>query len=447
MEPLKKYSCECGNTTGKFRFGDICPHCNTVVKFIDDELNKTGWMELKEPYVIINPRMYKFLEVVFKAKRLDEMIRFERKLDMHGVLRNDTGDSKNPYANIGIVEFANNFDIILENLGDKKRILETRFINENRDKIFSRHIPVISLLLRPVVMINNSTFNYDPLNKFYSEMVSHVCYINNNLDNDMTYINLNVLYELQKKYNELEDGILRQKINGKKRAIRGNILGSRINFSARHVLIPNVESVQIDAIVIPYLTFTEFYKFHIMNIYKKIYQVSIHELEDRWYTLVMSQDPSIMKIIDILIKQTKNGLRNYVNRNPTLSYGSTTSLKVTSIHTDIHNLTMKISLNILQSMNADFDGDALNDVALIEQNMADMFEKYYNPERMILSVSSGNFNRKCNLIKDQLCGIWSFCNDDDDVEDTMNDPDDGFTICDNGMLAAAEQFYASGGIF
>ncbi len=446
-ESLKKYTCECGQTTGKFRYGDVCPHCGKNVQFVNEELDKTGWVCLKEPYTVINPKMYRFLEVVFKAKRLDDMIKFERKFDKHGMLRNDEIDPKNPYSNIGLVEFANNFDIILEQIGDKKKIMETQFIRDNRHKIFTSKIPVISLILRPVVMINNLTFNYDPLNKYYSEMVSHSAYINRNLDNDMTHINLGVLYELQKKFNELEDEIQKQKMNGKKHTIRGNILGSRIDFSARHVLIPNTDSVKMDGLVIPYLTFVSFYKFHIMNIYKKLYQISIHELEDRWYTLVMTQDPSIVKIVDLLIKRTENGLRHYVNRNPTLSYGSTTCLKLSGIHDSIKNLTMKVSLQILTSMNADFDGDALNDAAIIERNMADTFEKYYNPERMVVSISTGKFNRKCGLIKDQLCGLWSFCNDDLDVEDTMNDPNDGFSICDQAMIVETQKYYEAGGVF
>ena len=269
-EIQKRYKCECGETIGKFRAGTICPHCHTEVKFQDDELERCGWMVLKEPYFVINPKMYQFLESILKAKRLDEMIKFDRKLDKHGKLITDLPEKqKNPYANIGLVEFRNRFVEIIQTMGDKKKSMEIEFVMNNLDKVFTSHIPVISLLLRPVVLIGNTTFNYDPLNKFYAEMVSHIAYINENMDDEFTYANLSILYELQKKFNELNDEITKQKINGKKHAIRSFIMGSRINFSARHVLIPNTESVQLDSIVIPYLTFVEFYKFHIMNIFKK----------------------------------------------------------------------------------------------------------------------------------------------------------------------------------
>ena len=442
-EIQKRYKCECGETIGKFRAGTICPHCHTEVKFQDDELERCGWMVLKEPYFVINPKMYQFLESILKTKRLDEMIKFDRKLDKHGKLITDLPvNPKNPYANIGLVEFRNRFVEIIQTMGDKKKSMEIEFVMNNLDKVFTSHIPVISLLLRPVVLIGNTTFNYDPLNKFYAEMVSHVAYINENMDDEFTYANLSILYELQKKFNELNDEITKQKINGKKHAIRSFIMGSRINFSARHVLIPNTESVQLDSIVIPYLTFVEFYKFHIMNIYKKLYNVTINELQDRWYTLVQTQDPSIMNIINILIKRTRGGLRHYSNRNPTIAYGSTLCLKLTGINEDPKDLTMQICLNVCPLGNADFDGDTLNDVPILESNFADKFERFFSPERMVISVSTGKFNRKVSLIKDQLVGLYSFCNDDMDADDN-EDPNDNFTICTPDVLQASDAWYAA----
>lgn len=442
-EIQKRYKCECGETIGKFKAGTMCPHCHTIVKFNDDELERCGWMPLKEPYCVINPKMYQFLEIILKPKRLDEIIRFDRKLDKHGaIIRNEIDNAKNPYANIGMIEFRNRFDEIIQNIGDKKKTMEIKFVMDNKDKIFTSYIPVMSLLLRPVVLIGNTTFNYDPLNKYYSDMVTNVAYINSNNDDEFTYTNLSVLYELQKKFNELNEEITKQKINGKKHAIRSFILGSRINFSARHVLIPNTHSVQMDSIVIPYYTFVEFYKFHIMNIYKKLYNVTMNELQDRWYTLIQTQDPSIMNIIDILIKRTHNGLRHYSNRNPTIAYGSTLCLKLTGINKDPKDLTEQICLNVCPLGNADFDGDTLNDVPMLETGFADKFEEFFSPETMVISVATGKFNRKVNLIKDQLVGLYSFCNDDADEDDTWNDPNDNFTICTPEMLRARDVWYA-----
>ncbi len=447
QEARKKYSCPCGESTGKFKLGSICPKCGGVVTYHDNELEITGWMELDQPYSLISPRMWEFVKSVLKAKTLDEIIKYDKQLDSHGMMLDDSQldpkkKKKNPYANIGLVEFKERFDEIIDAIGDKKKQDIIDFLHANKDKVFTNHIPVLSLLLRPVILIG-STFSYDPINKYYAEMISDVVYINHNKDNYENYNNLPVLYELQNSYVKLSDEIITQKINGKKHAIRAYILGSRINFSARHVLTGNTDSVRMDGIVIPYLTFCEFYKYHIFNIYKKLYKITIQELEDRWYTLVRTQDPSIMNIIDILIHKTPGGLRTYSNRNPTIAYGSVTCQTITGINTDIDDLTESLPLSILKLMNADFDGDTLNNVPIIEKSMADKFQEAFSPERMVIDPATGKFNRKIGVIKDQLVALYSFCNDDADESD-LDIGGERFSIVNSEMIAQRDAVYASG---
>jgi hypothetical protein len=442
-ELLRRYRCKCGELTGKFRENMICDKCGTPVSFQDNELDKTGWMVLNPPYVLISPIMYGFLKSIFKQKLLDEMISFRHKLDANGVMIfTQPSESKNPYANIGIVEFARRFDEILEVMGNKSKILEIDIVKRNRDKIFTNKIPVLNLLLRPVVLISGTTFNYDPINMFYSEMISYVHYINNNIRNDETNSSLSILYDLQNKWNELNYKIIDQKINGKKHIIRNFILGSRVNFSARHVIVANNDTVSMKSIRLPYLTFCEFYKFHIMNIYKKIYRITVNELQDRWYTLVMTQDPSIMHIIDILIKRTKGGLRILANRNPTLALGSIQVLIVDGVIDDIDDLTVTMPLTILKIFGADFDGDVLSQIPLIDQALANKLEKFYSPERLLVSVTTGLYNQRITLIKDQLVGLYSFCNDPFCAED-FNNRKNNFSIITTQILAARDEYYSA----
>ena len=439
-EIQKQYTCRCGRTIGRFKAGTICPHCGTVVEYQNGELEKYGWMELKKPYVLIHPNMYHIIEQVLKSKVLDSIIKYDKKLDKHGMI-DMTVKPKNAYENIGIVEFMYRFDEIIANLGDKKRKKEIEFLMANRDKIFISHIPVISLLMRPVVLIGATTFNYDPINKFYSEILSNVSYINMNNDDELINTNLMVLYELQKKLNELDAEIINKKLNGKKQLIRTFIMGSRINFSARHVLVSNVYTTKLNAIEIPYRTFVSFYKFQIMNIYKKLYNVTINELQNRWYELVERQDPSIMQIINLLIRNTKNGMRLYNNRNPTIAVGSTTVLRLRKINDDINDFAMRMVLGTCKIANADFDGDTLNNVPIMETRIADKMEKFFSPDRFIISTATGKFNRDMNLIKDELVALYSFANDDFDDDDDFDDQIE-FSIVDSDMIAKRDAAFA-----
>jgi len=440
-ELQKRYQCSCGEKTGKFHERSVCEKCHTPVTFQDNELEKTGWMSLCDPYVLITPRLFRFIEKVLKPKRLDEMLKFDHRFDANGVIIYDTTvDAKNPYANIGINEFARRFDEILEVMADKTKELEIAFIKKHRGEIFTRRIPVLNLLLRPVVLISNTTFNYDPINMYYAEMMSHVHYINNNINNEHTQSSLQILYELQRKWVSLDAEIIKQKINGKKHTIRQFVLGSRVNFSARHVVVPNLDTVKIDSLKIPYYTFCEFYKFHIMNIYKKIYRVTVNELNDRWYTLVMTRDPSILHIINILIKRTKGGLRMYVNRPPTIALGSIQVFKVTAINEDFDDLTASLPLCILPLMNCDFDGDCLSFIPLIDSIFADKMQKYFSSQRLVVNPSTGLYNRRVGLIKDQLVGLYSFCNDSYSPQDFASE-DDKFTIITPEILHARDMWY------
>jgi hypothetical protein len=443
-ELLRRYRCQCGELTGKFRENMVCEKCGTPVTYQDNEVDKTGWMVLNQPYVLISPSMYEFLKIVFKPKILDDIINYRHKLDANGVMLFPTvgKEENNPYSNIGLVEFARRFDEILDAMGNKSKVYEIDIIKRNRDKIFTNKIPVLNLLLRPVILISGSTFNYDPINMYYSEMISHVYYINNNIKNVETSSNHVVLYDLQNKWNELNSKIIDQKINGKKHTIRNFVLGSRVNFSARHVIIANQESVSMTTVKLPYLTFCEFYKFHIMNIYKKIYRITVNELQDRWYTLVMTQDPSIMHIIDLLIHRTKNGLRLLINRNPTIALGSIQVVKISGIITDIHDLTMAMPLTILKIFGADFDGDVLAEIPIIDQTLADKLEAFYSPERLIISVNTGLYNRRITLIKDQFVGLYSFCNDSFCAED-FDYPKHNFSIITPQLLQARNDYFAA----
>jgi len=412
-ELQRKYICSnaCGYSVGKFIEGTICPKCGQKVEYKDDEIEKTGWIVLKEPYYVINPALYALLTKLIKPKILDTIIKYEKKVDKDGHVADYIVDHKIPFANIGLIEFRKRFIEILNIVGDKNKPLEYQLIMENLDKLFINKIAVLSLLLRPVVMLDNSTFKYDMVNNSYAEILSRVDMINNEMYNFMDHLNVQKLYEIQVKLNELYNDIIKSKLNGKKKVFRNMILGSRVNFSARHVIVPLTNNPPIDGVTIPYLSFIEFYKFEIMNIYRKMYNMTITEVLNIWHQKVYSMDSSIVNIINMLITRTRGGLKVLINRPPTLTLGSILCMKIIGVNNDIDDYTMGLPLNILPLMNADFDGDTLTTITIKSTRLGNMLNAYFNPRRMIINPGTGKFNRFMGLIKDQLVGVYSFCND------------------------------------
>jgi hypothetical protein len=85
-------------------------------------------------------------------------------------------------------------------------------------------------------------------------------------------------------------------------------------------------------------------------------------------------------------------------------------MTVVDIKEDYEDLTMSIPVGVLGILAGDFDGDVLNIVSIKDQKLAQTYDKIFNPRHMMIDKNDGNFNRKMNLIKDQLIGLYAFCN-------------------------------------
>jgi hypothetical protein len=71
-------------------------------------------------------------------------------------------------------------------------------------------------------------------------------------------------------------------------------------------------------------------------------------------------DPELHAIFDELKEESGyKGLPILLGRNPTLNLRSIQALYVTKVKTNIHDNTISLSVHILRSPNADFDGDQL----------------------------------------------------------------------------------------
>ena len=92
----------------------------------------------------------------------------------------------------------------------------------------------------------------------------------------------------------------------------------------------------------------------------------------------------------------------------TINYGSIICCKVKSIKRDYDDLTMSLSGQVLESLNADFDGDTLNIISLKSNEFKKEFSRVFDPRNtMFISKNTGYCQGK--LIKDQIIGFSNFC--------------------------------------
>jgi hypothetical protein len=166
----ERYSCKCGEFKGRVYENEICPYCGTKVKFKDVDLKIFGWIMLKS-HKIIHPIFYKMLESIIGSKIFPEIIQYDKSITRDGIVVDKKG--KNPFKGIGLIEFYERFDEIMDyytiKKKNKKELIQE--VMHEREKVFASCIPVYSSVLRPA-MFKGETYFYNPFDKKYNVIFS-----------------------------------------------------------------------------------------------------------------------------------------------------------------------------------------------------------------------------------------------------------------------------------
>jgi DNA-directed RNA polymerase beta' subunit len=311
---------------------------------------RRGWIDFGNNY-IINPLLFPYLKKVLP--KLIRIIKSERNIDNEG-----EEVTTSELDAIGLIKLRENFDEILEKYGDKK-CEEYEYIINNRDILFTSKLPIFSSKLRPAMLINGNTIISDGINDYYNFIIKY----SNELKESNTEIEgelqiVKILYNLQDYANQLHKAIIDNFLRQKKGWLRNNMMGCRINFSARNVIGPLV-GYRIDAVSIPYKTYLELYKKQIINIIVTCKGISYLKANELWRQATTEFNPEIYKYMVELNKKTKDGQYILLNRNPSISVGSVLRLKIAHIKDDYDDMTLEISNNCLPSLSGDYDGRLL----------------------------------------------------------------------------------------
>ena len=393
---IDRYKCECGYLRSRINHNIKCPKCGTRVKYVDDDFTYFGWLVL-DNNVIIHPILYMQIEFLFgpgygKNSKLFNIINVDDKKDQNGFSMVMEDKPKNePYFGIGMIEFNERFDEILNYYGklypNKREYYDQ--IMQDRDKVFTHSIPVYTTHLRPFQVVGR-TMQYEGTNGIYNMMNRCVSEINRNKTGIQRHgkSKNESLRDLQLKYMELYNEIINI-LEGKKGVFR-NLVSGRYNYTGRSVIIQD-PSLEIDQVILSYyMTYNEAY-----NV---------------WYRAQIKIDPRIKEIIISIIHSSCNGrgLPVLVNRNPTLGYGSILQTFCVGM-TD--SFVMKLPLRTLAMMNADFDGDTLNILHIINNAFFVRAYEIYNPRNaMQISRNDGRFNDYVCIQRDTLLNVNQFSN-------------------------------------
>lgn len=413
MNPyMDRYSCKCGKLKQSINHGLLCEHCHTICKHVGDDFSMFGWIILKPEFCIINPDMYKNIDSLFglskynksnkkkRGSKLKNIIDYDEQLDIDGHVIGNEEKPDEPFYGIGMMEFMRRFDEIVEyyyKKNPKKKDLYDDIMTD-RDKVFIHSIPVYTIHLRPVDINDNSMY-FEKTTGIYNMMVRLAAQINKNktkTDNTPKLKNL-LLFNLQMKYLELYNEIIAI-MSGKKGNLR-MLVGGRFNFSSREV-IKQDPSLRIDQVKLPYVELCITEEQRIINILHRTYNISFQDAYDKWYKALSKVDPTIVEIIETLIKSSGEGIPVIINRNPTIAYGGEMQMFCVGIN---YNYCMSVPLQVLQPMAADFDGDALNVFHIINQAFFARAYQIFNPRNsMYISKNDGMCNMQVLPQRDTL---------------------------------------------
>lgn len=356
-----RYSCKCGALQGKIFEGETCAQCKTKVEYKDVDLSITGWIVINN-HKLIQPSYYNKLANIIGTRNFKEIIEYDKFIDRDGHIQQK--DSNNPFKGIGIIEFRERFEEILEYYKRKKKnkLEEIKEIEDDVDKVFTSCIPVYSAVLRPISFKAESFF-YNSIDKKYNSIFSSVRLLNDTelfeerrkkwtKEKKERMDSATILSSIQGKLNELWDLIF-DIINMKEGHIRSDILGGMISFSSRCVIIPD-PTLKADEIRLNYVCCLELFKFEIISCLVNMADITENEAYEQWFKARIVYNPKIYEIMNYILKKYKPCC--IVNRNPTINYGSLLCMRIKSIKNQFDDdFTMSMPISVLTGLNADFD--------------------------------------------------------------------------------------------
>ena len=85
-------------------------------------------------------------------------------------------------------------------------------------------------------------------------------------------------------------------------------------------------------------------------------------------------------------------------------------MNVAYVKEDYNDLSCDLPIQSLTALNADFDGDVVNTVELITDEMKKAYNRVLSPRNgFLISRNNGKLNEEFALIKDQAIAFYEFC--------------------------------------
>jgi DNA-directed RNA polymerase beta' subunit len=356
--------CECGYYKGAYLLGKTCPRCGTTVIKTFDEIKPILWVEkFKEDLPFLNTHFWTELRYLLNRKL--DCVRWLSDTNynppgippfMHTIKELIGGRGyKNMINNIDkILLYIKNNSAFKASEKDKKATRLLELYRKNKDKLFSRFLPMINKRLFVMEVTNKGNYS----NKALANVIDIALYAIKlaNTDSNSKKVE-NGTAALISKTSDLFNKYVKDMLAGKKGMVRKHIYGSRSHFTFRAVITSMPTAYDYDELWIPWSIGVTAFRPHLLNkLMKRGY--SYKEASKLLFNAVNKYYPIIDELLQELIKESPyKGVPILFNRNPSLASGSLQLEYITRFKTDVRDRTISLNMLVAKSYNADFDGD------------------------------------------------------------------------------------------
>lgn len=382
--------CSCGNTKGQFLVGITCVDCGTnVTPTITKDIQPTVWVRApKGSKWLISPIILIMLKDVFTKSGFNVIhwlmdTSYKATVKTPDVVRKIEGSGLERGYNYFIKNMGKILDYLFS-LPDFKKSKKSflslqRILLQYSDCIFTEYLPLPNKSL--IVFEKTSLGEYTSFDNFkILDAVLHLASIDKDFYDQRSIIKENrtakALFLLANFY----ETYFKQSLCGKPGQFRKHLFGSRTNFSFRAVITSNTDIHNYDEITVPWQVGLTCLRPMLINKLTKRGYDHLSALQ-----LIITHIEKYNPILDELLKEilrestvvdtdgvVKTGIVTLLQRNPSLLQGSFVRVRITDFHRDVRNKTIWMSIFLCASMNADFDGDAVNCSIMLDRYMADL---------------------------------------------------------------------------
>lgn len=381
--------CQCGHTKGKTKLGVVCKTCYTPVEETRGrDLQSYVWIRKPEGVrSLINVTIFLMLREYFE-KDGGEFDVIQYLTNPHYKTGSTSKDTlsilqklhEHPTLNKrGLNFFIDHFDEFMFFLFNQPEYRKDNqksgyiplweLINRNRDILFPEYIPVPNKSL--LVVEETPVASY--IDTSLADALSGIRMLIG-IDNPNSSLgNLSVRSKearVAKCLVSLTNHYVRfysDTIGGKPGITRRLILGTRCDYSFRTVITSLTGPHRYDEIHIPWSVGMVVFRLHLFNKLSTKFNWHPMQINQFLNRHVKKYHPVLDAIFKELIAEAGGGVPALMNRNPSLGRGSLQRVFITLVKTDVNDNTTGMSILNVRGFNADFDGDALNFLLLLDE--------------------------------------------------------------------------------